>query len=486
MKIAVIGSGVAGLSAAAHLSKKGAEVHVFEKNNELGGRARKFTADGFTFDMGPSWYWMPDVIDRFFSQFDKKASDYFSLVKLDPGFKMIFNETDEFSIPASWYELEVLFDEIEPGSAKKLNKFMKEAEFKYNVGVKDLVYQPGLSITELIRPDLLTSLFKLQVFSSFHKHVRKFFKNPRLIALMEFPVLFLGAMPKQTPALYSLMNYTGLKVGTFYPMGGFNKLVEGMVSLAEEQGATFHTNAAVEEISVVNNEARGLVIDGQLHEFDQVVAAADYNHVEQNLLKKEYRTYDEEYWDSRVFAPSCLLFYLGVDMKLDGLDHHNLFFDENLDLHAQEIYETPKWPEKPLFYSCVPSKTDPSVAPKGKENLFVLMPIAPGLHDTEEVREEYYNRLMGRLEEYTGQDIRSKVIYKRSFCVKDFEHDYNAFKGNAYGLANTLKQTANLKPKMKSSKVANLHYTGQLTVPGPGVPPSIISGQVCADLIFKN
>jgi len=485
-KIAVIGSGVAGIATAAHLARSGAEVHVFEKNNQIGGRARKFEANGFTFDMGPSWYWMPDVIDRFFDHFGKKTTDYFELVKLDPGFQMVFNESEPTAIPASWEELEDLFESIEPGAKNYLNKFMDEAEFKYNVGVKDLVYQPGLSIKELIRPDLIISVFKLQVFSSFHTHVRKFFTNPKLIALMEFPVLFLGAMPKQTPALYSLMNYTGLKVGTFYPMGGFNELVKAMVSVAQEQGAKFHVDSQVDNIFVNDNKAKGLTINNQFHEFDAVVGAADYNHVEQHLLPEQYRTYDKKYWDSRVFAPSCLLFYLGVDEKLEKLNHHNLFFDENLDQHAVEIYEKPEWPTKPLFYACCPSKTDDSVAPEGKENLFVLMPIAPGLEDTDEVREKYYNILLGKLESYTGQDIRSKVIYKRGYCVKDFELDYNAFKGNAYGLANTLGQTANLKPKMKSSKVENLYYAGQLTVPGPGVPPSIISGEVCANQIIKK
>ncbi len=486
MKVAVIGSGFAGISAAAHLAKNGAEVHVFEKNEQIGGRARKFSEAGFTFDMGPSWYWMPDVIDKFFAHFDKKTKDYFSLLKLDPGFQMVFNESERTSIPAEWSDLEDMFESIEPGAKDKLNKFMEEAEFKYNVGVKDLVYQPGLSITELIRPDLLTSVFKLQVFSSFHSHVRKFFSNPRLIALMEFPVLFLGAMPKQTPALYSLMNYTGLKVGTFYPMGGFSKLVDAMCEIAKEQGVQFHTKSPVDEIIVKNGVATGLLIKGRSLEFDAVVGAADYNHIEQNLLGERDRNYSKEYWDSRVFAPSCLLFYLGVDIKLEKMDHHNLFFDESLDQHAEEIYQDPKWPTNPLFYASCASKTDSSVAPEGKENLFVLMPIAPGLDDSEEVKEKYYNLLLGRLEAYTGQDIRSNVVYKRSYCVSDFELDYNAFKGNAYGLANTLSQTANLKPKMKSSKIDNLFFAGQLTVPGPGVPPSIISGEVCANQVIKK
>ena len=483
-RVAIIGSGFAGLSAASVLGKHH-DVHLYEKNDTIGGRARQFSSAGFTFDMGPSWYWMPDVIERFFNNFGYQSSDFFQLKKLDPAFQMIFNE-ETLSVPSEWSDMEALFDTIEPGSAKQLNLFMKEAEFKYNVGVKDLVYQPGLSLSEIIRPDLIKSLFKLQVFSSFSSHVRKYFKNPKLIALMEFPILLLGAMPKQTPALYSLMNYSGLKVGTFYPMGGFSKVVDAMKHVAEENGVHIHTSSNVEEILLKDKKVSGLNIGGEIKSFDAVIGAADYHHVEQHLLPKEFRTYTENYWDKRVFAPSCLLFYMGVGKKLDKLRHHNLFFDENLDQHAKEIYESKVWPTKPLFYACCPSKTDPSVAPEGKENLFVLMPIAPGLTDTEELREEYYDKLLTRIEQYLGESVRDHVEYKKSYCVKDFESDYNAYKGNAYGLANTLMQTANLKPKIKSKKVKNLFYAGQLTTPGPGVPPSLISGQVVANQIIKE
>lgn len=485
-KIGIIGSGFAGIASAAVLGQQNLDVHIFEKNDSFGGRSRQFSSNGFLFDMGPSWYWMPDVFEKFFSRFGKKPEDYYELKKLDPGFQMIFNETETLSIPEKFDELCALFESIEKGAADKLKKFMKEAEYKYKVGVNDLVYLPGLSITELIRPDLIKGVFKLQVFSSFSKHVKKYFKDPRLISLMEFPILFLGAMPKNTPALYSLMNYAGLKQGTFYPMGGFGKVIDGMKTLAEEQGVNFHANSNVEGFTFNNKRVTGIDTSIGHKPIDAVIASADYNHVEQKLLPEEYRNYNEKYWENKTFAPSSLVFYLGVSKKIGKLIHHNLFFDEDLTPHAIDIYEKKRWPNKPLFYVCCPSKTDPSVAPKGSENIFILMPVAPGIEDTEEIREKYFKILLKRLETYTEEDIENHIVYKRSYCVKDFQQDYNAYKGNAYGLANTISQTANLKPSLKNKKLKNFYYAGQLTVPGPGVPPSIISGQVAAEQIIKS
>lgn len=484
-KIAIIGSGFAGLSGAATLAHEGHEVHVFEKNADLGGRARQFHAEGFTFDMGPSWYWMPDVFEKFFNRFGKSAEDYYQLIKLDPGFQMIFNESETIEIPENYEDLKDLFESMESGAGKKLDKFMEEAEYKYKVGVNDLVYQPGLSLTELMRFDLMKGVFKLQVFTSFSKHVRSYFSNSKLIALMEFPILFLGAMPKNTPALYSLMNYAGLKQGTYYPMGGFAQVIKGMQSLAEELGVQFHKNTPVESMTINNQMAIGLQAKDRFYESDAIIASADYHHVEQNLVPAAFRNYSENYWDSKVFAPSSLLFYLGVNKKISKLKHHNLFFDEDLDEHAQDIYEKKQWPAKPLFYVCCPSKTDDSVAPNDYENLFILMPVSPGIEDREEIRERYFNELVQRIEKYTGEQIIPNIVYKKSYCIKDFKDDYNAYKGNAYGLANTLSQTANLKPSLRNKKIKNLFYAGQLTVPGPGVPPSIISGQVSATELMK-
>lgn len=485
-EISVIGSGFAGMAASALLSKGGNSVTVYEKNAEIGGRARRLVVNGFLFDMGPSWYWMPDVYERYYNLFGHTTSDFYELKKLDPGFKVIFGMTDEMDIPADFEQLCTLFEAIEKGSADKLKKFLLQAEYKYKVGINDLVYKPGHSLSEFFSLSLMKDVMKLQLFSSFSEHVRQYFKDPRLIAIMEFPVLFLGAMPKDTPALYSLMNYAGLKQGTFYPMGGFGKVIDAFKKIADDCGVTFRTSEAVERLEMDSGSISRIHSNGASVRTDAVIAAADYQHVESSLIPPKYRTYSEAYWNNRIFAPSCLIFYLGINKKLPKLAHHNLFFDESLDDHSHEIYVDKKWPAKPLFYVCCPSKTDPSVAPEGSENLFLLMPIAAGLPDAEETRDQYYEVMMRRLTKYLGEDIRSQVVYKKSYSVSDFKGDYNAYKGNAYGLANTLFQTAIFKPKMKSKRIKNLFFAGQLTVPGPGVPPSIISGQVAANELLKS
>jgi len=484
-KIAIIGSGFSGLSAAAYLSSAGHEVQVFEKNEAAGGRARQFkTHNGYLFDMGPSWYWMPNIFEEFFNDFGYKISEFYALKLLDPSFNMVF-EDKVISIPEKYSMLRTQFEAIETGSAIRLDKFIEEAKFKYETGMKSLSGMPGISLIEFAHKDLLKGVMRLQIFSSFSKHVRKYFSNPKLIALMEFPVLFLGAMPQETPALYSLMNYACLKLGTWYPMGGFGKVTEAMMKVAEAGGANFHFNSPVEKILVENNRAAGILVDGQKIDFDAVVASADYHHVEEKLLEPAYRNYPENYWNKKTFAPSCLIYYIGVNEKIKSLAHHTLFFDEDLSDHSTEIYKNPKWPAKPLFYVCCPSKTDESVAPYNHENLFLLMPIAPGLEDNPSKREQYFKIMMGRLQKHAGEEIISHIDFKKSYCVNDFVGDYNSYKGNAYGLANTLTQTAILKPKIRNKKIKNLFYAGQLTVPGPGVPPSLISGKIAAEQLLK-
>ncbi|ARS35904.1 phytoene desaturase family protein [Pontibacter actiniarum] len=485
-RVIVIGSGFSGLSAATSLADQGYDVTVLEKNSSPGGRARSFSANGFTYDMGPSWYWMPDVFESYFNKFGKTTSDYYDLKRLDPSYTVVFGEDDFVEIPAQLSQLRELFERLEKGSAARLDKFLEQAAYKYEVGIKQLVYKPGRSLTEFMNPRLLLDVLRMDVFQSFHKHIRRFFGHEKLIKLMEFPILFLGALPQNTPALYSLMNYADISLGTWYPMGGMFRIVEGMVQLAEEKGVKFLYNQDVQRLDVVQGAVKQVLTETDAFAADVVVASADYHHVEKALLPKASQSYSDSYWESRVMAPSSLLYYVGVNKRLKNLQHHNLFFDEDFGPHAEEIYTHPQWPAKPLFYVSAPSVTDPSVAPEGCENLFILIPVAPGLQDTEELREQYFNLVMDRLERLTKQEIRSSIVYRRSYAHRDFIQDYNAFKGNAYGLANTLLQTAILKPGLKSKKVRNLYYTGQLTVPGPGVPPSIISGQVVASEIAKE
>ena len=487
-KVAIIGSGFSGLSAAAYAAKAGHEVHVFEKHDQPGGRARQFTTEqGFVFDMGPSWYWMPDIMDKFFADFGYKTSDFFDLISLNPQFEMIFSD-EKINIPENFEDLKVLFETIEKGAGVQLEKFIQSAKYKYEVGMKDFVTKPSHSWLEFVSPKIAKSALKLNLLTNFRSYVGSYFKDEKLRMLMEFPVIFLGASPKNIPALYSLMNYGGYALGTHYPMGGFYQLVLAMQQVAEKQGAIFHFNKTVEKINTSHNKITSLQINGENITFDTVIASSDYHHTE-TLLEERLMNYTEEYWQSRTFAPSSLIFYLGINQTISNLKHHTLFFENDLDEHIDCIYGEKKWPENPLFYACCPSKTDKSVAPKGKENLFLLMPLAIGIQDDETNREKYLAEMLSRIEKHTGiADLASKIEYQRSYCVTDFVQDYNAYGGNAYGLANTLNQTAVLKPKIKNKKLNNLFYTGQLTVPGPGVPSSIISGKIVANEItkFKN
>jgi phytoene desaturase len=481
--IAIIGSGFSALAASCYLAQKGNTVTIYEKNATIGGRARQFTKDGFTFDMGPSWYWMPDVFERFFQDFDKKSSDYYELIKLNPAYRVYFGVDDLISICDNLEEIKTTFEKIEEGSGRQLEIFINQAKSNYDIAIKDLVYRPGVSPLELITPQ--TALKLNQFFSTVSQDIHKKFKNEKLIQILEFPVLFLGAKPSKTPSFYNFMNYADFGLGTWHPKTGMFDVVRGIEKLALSLGVTIKTNSPVEKIVVENKTATGIIIDGKTIHSDIVLSSADYHHSE-TLLDLEHRVYSEKYWSKRVFAPSSLLFFVAFDKKIENISHHALFFDVDFNQHAADIYDDPKWPESPLFYANFPSKTDLTAAPEGMETGFFLIPLAPGINDNEALRESYFEKIITRFEVLTNQKIKNNILFKRSFCKNDFVNDYNAYKGNAYGMANTLLQTAFLRPKLKSKKVRNLYFTGQLTVPGPGVPPALISGKLVAELIHKS
>jgi phytoene desaturase len=481
-QISIIGSGFSALSAACYLAKEGNEVTIFEKNQTIGGRCRQFKKEGFTFDIGPSWYWMPDVFEKFFDDFGTKRSDYFELDKLDPAYQIFFKD-EVITIGDTIDKICIEFDRIEPGSSKSLRKFIDKAATNYDIAINKVVLKPGISPFELVTPE--TALRVDQFFKTISGEVRKNFKNSKLISTLEFPVLFLGAKPNQTPAFYNFMNYADFGLGTWHPKGGMYEIIIAIEKLAKSLGVKILTENTIDKINVDHGSATSITSNGVEYKSDVVLSGADYHHSE-TLLDEKYRQYSEAYWSKKTFAPSSLLFYIGFDKKLKNVQHHNLFFDTNFETHAEEIYDHPQWPSDPLFYVNFPSVTDLSMAPENCETGFFLIPIAPGIEDTEELRSQYFDLIVSRFEKLTHQDIKNNVIFKKSFCVKDFVKDYNSYKGNAYGMANTLSQTAFLRPKLKSKKVNNLYFTGQLTVPGPGVPPALISGKLVSELIKKH
>jgi phytoene desaturase len=486
MKVSVIGSGFSGLSASAVLAKAGYEVEVFEKNSQPGGRARKFTEKGFTYDMGPTWYWLPDVFENFFAQFGKTPSNYYKLHRLDPSYRMFFGKDDFIDIPATHEKLYQLFETLEPGAAKNLKKFLQEAAFKYNLAMKEIIFKPSLSFMEYINWSIITGVSNVNFFKSISKYIRSLFKNEKIIRILEFPVIFLGAAPSDTPSLYSMMNHADLTLGTWYPQGGMYEVINALVKLNRELGVKINLDEPVKRFNYKNTKITEVLTSKSIHSTDAVVAGADYQFIDQQVLDNEYREYSPKYWETRKMAPSAMLFYIGLNKEIKGLEHHNLFFDTDFEKHADEIYKTPRWPTNPAFYVSVSSKTDKTSAPAGGENLIILIPVSSGLTDTEDIKEQYYQMVISRLENLINDKISENIIYKRLYAASDFINDYNSFKGNAYGLSNTLLQTAFLKPKMRSSKISNLFYCGQLTVPGPGVPPSIISGEIAAQLVIKN
>lgn len=484
--IIIIGSGISGLSAAAYLSKAGYQVSVIEKNSTIGGRARQFKDSGFTFDMGPSWYWMPDIFEKFFNDFGFSSSDFYQLIQLNPAFQVIFNDGDVIQVPDRKEKIYPIFEKYQKGSSRNLEDYLKHAEHLYRLAVNKMLYKAYVSYFDYLDKNILDVQLLKSLFCSVSNTVRKKFHHPKIIQLLEFPVIFLGASAQNLPALYNLMNYAAFELGTWYPMGGMYEIVKSIEQIIKEYKGTIITNCEAKKIIIENNKVRGVETSCGFMVADVVVSSADYAFTENKLLDKQYANYNYKYWEKKTFAPSALIFYLGVNKYLPKLLHHNLFFDADFEHHIRTIYNTHEWEKKPLFYLSVPSKTDPSVAPPGMENLFILVPISIGLKDDPSIHQQIFDNVITRIEKFIGTTFRSNIVLKYTYSVSNFISDYNAYKGNAYGLANTLLQTAGFKPKMINKKIPNLFYTGQLTVPGPGVPPSLISGKIVSEFIHHH
>ncbi len=477
-KIFIIGSGFGGLCTAALLAKDGHNVTVIEKNARMGGRAMTFDHKGYHFDMGPSWYLMPEVFETFFGLFGKNISDYLSLVPLDPMYRMFFSPSEHIDIHRDLARNLQNFEKLEKGASTAIQKYLDNAQVQYEVAMKHFLYTEFRSFLDFIKPELFTIGNKVDVFKNLQDHIAQYTKDPRLQKILGYTMVFLGGSPSNTPALYSLMSHVDYNLGVFYPNGGFGALADAFIKLGSEYGVTYKVSEPVEQIVSNGTKVTHIHTSHGHYEADIVIANADYQHVESKLLAEKDKSYSDAYWKSRTVAPSAYIIHAAVKGRVENLLHHNLMLTNDWEKHFDNIFTHPGWPKKPSYYVSCPTKTDTTLAPKGCDILFILVPVASGLDDSDMLRETYYEKIMDDLEKHTKSSIRDKIVYSRIYSQRDFTADYNAYKGTALGLAHTLKQTALFRPRMKSTKLKNLYYVGQYTQPGIGVPIAVISSQL--------
>jgi len=479
--VVVIGGGFGGLSTACYLAGAGADVTLIEKNEQLGGRASRLEVDGFRFDMGPSWYLMPDVFERFFGHFGHEPSEYYDLERLDPHYRIFFKDGDRVDMVPDLAENRKTFESYEPGAAERFDEYLQKSKENYEVGMEQFVYEDRTSVSDFLDLNVAKNARGLSLIGSMQDHVEKYFQHPKLQQIMQYTLVFLGGAPNNTPALYNLMSHVDFNMGVYYPENGVGGVVDGVVELGEELGVDFRTDAPAAEIKGREGAFVTRTEGGQEFYSDYVVSDADYRHTEMELLDEQKRQYDADYWDSRTYAPSAFLLYLGVEGDVDPLAHHSLVLPTEWDPHFEKIFDDPAWPDDPAYYLCVPSQTDDDVAPEGHSNLFALVPIAAGLEDTPELRQEYRDLVLDDIAANTGVDLRDRIVVEERFCVDDFAERYNSTQGTALGLAHTLRQTALFRPSHRSSAVDGLYFTGSFTTPGIGVPMCLISGQLTAE-----
>jgi phytoene desaturase len=489
MFIAVVGAGFGGLAAAALLAKQGHQVTVLEKNSQAGGRARVYKEKDFSFDMGPSWYLMPDVFEAFFKEFDKIPEDYYDLIRIDPSYRIFFDGEGITDVSADFESNVDLFNSFEKGGGEKLREYLEQAERHYRLAMDEMIYKEYDRIWDLFNGKLALEGFKLPLFNNIDGYVSKWFKNEKSKKILEYSIGFIGGSPQNTPALYYIMNHVDFNLGVWYPAeGGISRVVQAMVDLGIEYGVRFRYDSEVTKLDIEDGKVNKIYFGDDTLEPDILVVNADYPHFEINLLGDKNQSYDVKYWDSRVIAPSALVLYIGLNKKLDKLEHHNLFLTKDWDQGFENVFDPKKarWPETPSYYINVTSKNDDTVAPEGGETIFVLVPLAPDLIDTPEIREKYYHKLVSHIETLAEEPIIGHEIVKKIYSVNDYRKDYNAYKGTALGLTHTLMQTALFRPSHKSRKVDNLYYTGHYTHPGIGMPMCIISSQVLAKTIERR
>ncbi|SEW11745.1 phytoene desaturase family protein [Natrinema salifodinae] len=501
--IAVIGSGIGGLSTACYLADAGADVHVIEKNEQVGGRASRLEKDGFRFDMGPSWYLMPDVFERFFADFDRTPSDYYDLTHLDPHYRIFFKDSaerssaddasgqrprahgDRVDVTPDLERTKAVFEEYEDGAGEALERYLAKSRENYEVGMEHFVYEDRTRLRDYLDLDVARQARGLSLLGSMQGHVEDYFDHPKLQQIMQYTLVFLGGSPSNTPALYNLMSHVDFNLGVWYPDGGIAAVVDAIAEVGSELGVTYDTDRPA---TAIKGREGAFVVetpDGPLRT-DLVVSNADYAHTEQELLPPEQRGYDADYWEKRTYAPSAFLLYLGVEGDVDELAHHSLVLPTDWGEHFEQIFEDPQWPDDPAYYVCVPSETDDDVAPDGHSALFVLVPIAPGLEDTPEIRDRYRDEVLADIADHTGTDLRDRIVLEERFCVEDFANRYNSYDGTALGLAHTLRQTALFRPPHRSKAVDGLYFAGGDTTPGIGVPMCLISGELTAEKVLED
>jgi len=483
MTVTVVGAGFGGLSTACYLADAGADVRVLEKNEQLGGRASRLERDGFSFDMGPSWYLMPDVFERFFDHFDRSPDAYYDLEPLDPHYRIFFKDGDQADVRGDHEYMRDLFESYEAGAGDRFDDYLSKSRNHYEIAMEKFVYEDRSRLRDWLDPSVArTAPVGLSLVGSMQSHVEKYVDHPKLQQILQYTLVFLGGSPRTTPAVYNIMSHVDFNLGVYYPDGGMGAVVDGVVELGEELGVTYETGREVTGITRAHDD---FVVEtaAETYRPDRVVVNADYAHAEQELLPEHERQYDDDYWDSRTYAPSAFLMYLGVEGDVEELAHHTLVFPTDWEGHFEQIFERPAWPDDPAYYLCVPSKTDDSVAPEGHSNLFVLVPLAPGLEDSEQLREQYRETVLTDIAENTGVDLRDRIVVEEQFGVDDFGERYNATEGTALGLAHTLRQTSLLRPSNRSSAVDGLYFTGSFTTPGIGVPMCLISGQHTAEAL---
>jgi phytoene desaturase len=482
-KVVVIGAGLSGLSSAALLAKEGFETTLVEKHPVAGGVARVAREDGFVFDMGPTWYLMPEVFEHFFGLFDKKTSDYYELVELEPSYQVFFEGKGKVTLSRDREANKKIFDTFEPGGGEKLDRYLANSASKYSIAVNEFLYSEFRSLFDFINPRLIRDGLKLNILQKLDSFIGKYFTSSEAKKVLGFNTVFLGSSPYKTPALYSLMSHADLTQGVFYPMGGIGSMVKGLRKVGEEQGVVFRFAENVDKIEVNEGKATGVHTEKEFIPADIVLSAADYHHTDTELLERRYANYPLKSWEKRVMAPSTFLLFIGLDKQVSGLIHHNFYFVEDWKGNFDTIFTHPEWPQEPSYYIGVPSKTDTSLCPAGGETLFILVPVASGLRDTTEFREQFAEKILTHLEELIGEEIRSNIVYKRIVSHRDFIDNNNIYKGASLGLAHTLFQTALLRPDHRSKKVPNLYYTGHYTQPGIGMPMQLIGAQMVAGRI---